>query len=140
MRTLFTLTAIAILILAAGTATAERYREDSNSQAMYTPENYVPDTHGITVLKISPQYLEIHQVNEAALEMEGKLLALLASAQEDDVVQQLVYRLERLNTDREIDILKIRIRYARLGGQFDLAMELRHEMLELIRQDLGQPM
>ncbi len=140
MRTLFTLTATVILIFAVGSATAETFREDQDQAVMYTPGTYIPDVHGITVLKIPPQYLEIHQVNEAAIEMESKLLARVASAQDDEVVAQLVRRLERLNTDREIDVLKIRIRYARLSGRFDLAIELRQEMLELIQKDISLPM
>lgn len=140
MRTLTTLTAITILILAAGLATAETVRQDYDQQAVYSPRTHIPELQGLTTLTVSPQYLEIYRINEASVALEGQLLTQLAAAQDDDVVQQLVYRLERIQTDRDLNILKVRVRYARLEGRYDLAFQLRQEMLELIQKDISPPM
>lgn len=80
-------------------------------------------------------YLEIHRINEASATAESDLLARLAASQDETEVLRLVHRLQRLDTDRQIDVLKIRVRYARLEGRHELAFRLRQEVLQLMQKD-----
>ena len=137
MRTLLTLTVVAILVFVAGSAMAENQRPESGQMTNYEPKIPVLATFGHATLKLSQKYLDIHRINLEATEAERNLLAELAAAQDDDLVQRLVYRLERLDTNRQIDVLKVRIHYARLEGRHDQAFSLRREILELIKSDIA---
>ena len=144
MRTLKTLQVglvlIFVLVLGTAAAFAETFREQTNQQTSLQSRDFLREIRGATTLKLPPQFLEIYRINEAAVAEEGRLLKLLAASQDEEVVQQLVFRLSRLNADREIDILKVRINYAQIGGRYALVFELRREMVELLTRQMGQPM
>ncbi len=137
MRTLLTLTVVGILILSVGSALAENKRPESGQMTVYQPQVPSLASHGRATLKISQMYLDIHRINLDATARERDLLAELALAQDDDLVNRLVYRLERLDTNRQIDVLKIRVRYARLAGRYDEAFTLRREILDLMKADIA---
>lgn len=137
MRTLLTLTVIGILVFVAGSALAENHRPDSGQMTNYELQVPALASDGHAMLKLSQMYLDIHRINLEATEAESNLLAELAAAQDDDLVQRLVYRLERLDTNRQIDVLKVRIHYARLEGRYDQAFGLRREILELMKSDIA---
>lgn len=134
MRTLPILMVVGILILAVGTAVAENPRQTNDPTAAYETQNPVLETRGHATLQLSPMFLEIHRINEETLATEQELLNRLALSQDELEVQRLVSRLERLDTERQLSVLKVRIRYARLEGRYDLAFRLRQEMLQLTQQ------
>jgi len=140
MRTLSTLTVVVILILAAGSASAENFRQDYNKMDTYMPPDNIPASSGRAALHLSPMYLEIHRINEATTESERKLLVKLAASQDEDEVMQIVYRLERLETERQIDVLKVKIRYSKISGQYDQAFRLQRELLMILQRDQAPPM
>jgi len=137
MRTLLTLTVGGILILSVGSALAESKRPESGQMTVYQPQ--VPDlaSRGHATLKLSQMYLDIHRINLDATTQERELLAELALAQDEDLVNRLVYRLERLDVNRQIDVLKVRVRYARLSGRYDEVFALRREILDLVKADIA---
>ncbi len=137
MRTLPTLTVVGILVFVAGSAIAENHRLEPGQRTIYELKVPALASHGHATLKLSQMYLDIHRINLEATEAECNLLAEVAAAQDDDQVQRLVYRLERLDTNRQIDVLKVRIHYARLEGRHDLAFSLRREILELMKSDIA---
>ncbi|MDX2475390.1 MAG: hypothetical protein QNL91_16970 [Candidatus Krumholzibacteria bacterium] len=136
MRTLLTLTVVGILVFVAGSAIAENQWAEPGQRTVYELKVPALASHGHATLKLSQMYLDIHRINLEATEDECNLLAELAAAQDDDLVQRLVYRLERLDTNRQIDVLKVRIHYARLEGRHDQAFRLRREILELMKSDI----
>ncbi len=140
MRTLITLMVVGILILAAGLAQAENFREGYDTKAVYEPRDPLLEARGLVTLQLSPMYMEIYEVNKASTETEHDLLVRVAACQDEEEVMQLVYRLERLDTDRQIAVLKIRVRYARLEGRHDQAFRLRSEMLELLQRETASLM
>jgi len=135
MRTLSILMVVTVLILAVGTATAENFRQENDKVATYETQNQLLGSCGHATLKLSPMFLEIHQINETSLATEQELLTQLAACQDEHEVERLVARLERLDTDRQLSVLKIRVKYARLAGQYDLAFRLRQDILRLMQQE-----
>jgi len=135
MRTLLTLTVVGILILAAGSVFAESHRQEFDQMAAYELRDALLDAQGHATLKLSPMYLEIHGINQAATLAEGELLAQLAACQDEGEVMLLVTRLERLDTSRQIDVLKVRMHYARLEGRHEMAFEIRDEITRLLEKE-----
>jgi hypothetical protein len=131
---------VGILVFSAGAASAADLRQEKDKMGTHLPQNPLLEAQGHATLTLSPMYLEIHDLTQATTAAREELLAHLAAAQEEAEVQQLVYKLERLNTDQMLDVLKIRIRYARLEGRYDLAYRLRLEMLELMQRDADRLM
>ncbi len=137
MRTLQTLTVVGILIFAAGSATAEGFRQDSDQMAMYQTRDPLGPGHGPTTLKLSPMFLEIYRINNAAIATEQELLSRLALTQDEKEVESFVYRLERLDIERQLSVLKVRVKYAKLEGRYDLAFRLREGIVQLLERDAG---
>ena len=137
MRTLLTLTVVGVLVLTAGSAMSENQWLEPGQMTVYQPQVPMLASRGHATLKLSQMYLDIHRINLDATEAERSLLAELAAAQDDDLVRRLVYRLERLDTNRQLDVLKIRVHYARLEGRYDQAFALRREILELMKSDIA---
>jgi len=140
MRSLITLMVVGILILATGTAMAENFRQDTDQMAAYENRNPLLDGRGHATLKLSPMFLEIHRINEKAAATEQELLNRLVATQDEHEVQQLVFRLEQLDTDRQLSVLKVRVKYARLEGRYDLAFQLRQERLRLLQREISPMM
>lgn len=137
MRTLFLILIVAVLTLAAGSVAAEPARALESRQPLLEPRNPSVEARGHTMLTLSPLFLDIHRINEEAGAAERALLTELAGSQDEERVLQLVSRLQRIETDRQIAIFKVRIRYARQEGRYDLASELRHRMVLLLQDSLA---
>ncbi len=140
MRTLLTLMVVGILILAAGTAMAENFRQETDQMATYQTQNPLLEGQGHATLTLSPMFLEIHAINEATVKTEQDLLTRLAASQDELEVQRLVHRLERLDTERQLRVLKVRLKFARLEGRYDLAFSLRQEILQLLQRETDSVM
>jgi len=134
MRTLLTLLMVTMLLLVAGSVAAESRGRLDGRQTMYEPRNPLLDARGHTTLTLSPLILEIHRLNAESTAAQRDLLVELAATQDEERVLRLVSRLERLETDRQVAILKVRIRHARQVGLYDLAFELRHQMVLLLQR------
>ena len=134
MRIHLTLLTLAIVIVAAAAATAKPLRPLNGARNQFEPRNPLLEARGQAALTLSPLALEILRINEESAAAERELLAKLSATQDEDRVAQLVSRLQRLETDRLIAIFKVRIRHARRGGRYDLAFELRHQMLLLLQR------
>lgn len=130
MRILLIIVPIVLLAasMAAGAHPAELASNTDSFQ--YNPrETGAP---GITTLMPSPMYLEIQKVLDQAGEIEQHLLTELAMATEDAEVERIIYRIERLDVDRTLAILKIQARYARLEGRWNLEYQLRIRIMEVL--------
>ncbi|MCB1183322.1 hypothetical protein KDM41_07800 [bacterium] len=140
MRFLIPLVVVCMVLLAVTPAVAESYREEGLPAFVPDPQDPLQVPRGIAVLQLSPMFLEIHGINEASVAVENALLAELAAATDEAEVERLVLRLAALDIDRQLSVLKVRIRYARLEGRFDEAFRLRQEMLQLLQNGNGPPM
>ena len=135
MRTLFTL-AVGFILLLAMTASAE---VPQNPQTVSNAvQNYLVDGghSGHAVLQLSPIYLEIQQILDTTKATEERLLEELAEATEEDDAARIIRRIERLEVDRDLSILKIQARYARLDGRWDLEYQLRARILEVLESEV----
>jgi len=136
MRTLTTQMVVAVLILAAGAAFAEpRGEPDGNIQDTFRAPNQLRGSPGHSLLKLSPMFLEIHAVIEEANKTEADLLAQLAVTEDNDTAVRLIQRLQRLDADRKIDVLRVELRYAQLAGNYSKIFRLRQDLLELMREN-----
>ena len=59
----------------------------------------------------------------------------LAAATEDEEVQRIISRIERLEMDRTLAILKIQAHYARLEGDWNREYRLRTRILEILENE-----
>ena len=136
MRILHTLVFAIVLALAASAAGAADLPRQSGSVASFQDNSHVMGSPGITVLQLSPMYVEIQQVLDQAGETEQLLLKELAAATEDEDVKRIIYRIERLEVDRTLAILKIQARYAQLEGRWNLEYRLRARIMEVLEHDV----
>ena len=132
MRILITLALVSVLVLAVSTVSAADLPQQSGSAASFQDNSRFMGSPGVTTLKLSPMYLEIQQVLDQAGETEQLLLAELAASTEDKEVERIIHRIERLEVDRTLIILKIQTRYARMEGRWDLERILRARIMEIL--------
>ncbi len=132
MRILITIALASVLVLAVSTAGAANLPQQSGSTATFRDNSRLMGSPGVTTLQLSPMYLEIQQVLDQAGETEQLLLAELAASTEDKEVERIIHRIERLEVDRTLIILKIQIRYARMDGRWDLERSLRARIIEIL--------
>ena len=132
MRILTTVALISILVLAVSTVGAADLPQQSSSAASFQDKSRLMSSPGVTTLKLSPMYLEIQQVLDQAGETEQLLLAELAASTEDAEVERIINRIERLEVDRTLIILKIQARYARMEGRWDLERSFRARIMEIL--------
>ena len=137
MRHLLTLIVVGILIVSAGSAVAENFRQGYDKSIAQELQDPLLARRGHATLTLSPMYLEIHGINEAAKLAEAELLALVVASTDEGEVLRLVHSLQRLDTDRQIDILKVQIRYAQMGGRHELVFRLRKDVLQLLQTDVA---
>ena len=69
-------------------------------------------------------------------EREDELLDALLAATDEKQTDRLIQRLERLDTDRELALLKVQARYARLDRRFDLEKEIKGKILKILNTEL----
>jgi len=136
MRILITLASATVLVLAASAAGAAGLPPQSGSAASFQDNSHVMGNPGITVLQLSPMYVEIQQVLDQAGQTEQLLLKELVTATEDEDVERIVHRIKRLEVDRTLAILKIQARYARLEGRWDLNYRLRARIRAILENEI----
>lgn len=124
-----------VLLLVAGSVAAEPTGQVDGRQTMYEPRNPLLESRGNAPLTLSPLILEIQRINEESATTQRELLAELAATHDEQSVLRLVSRLERLETERQVAIFKVRILHARQVGRYDLAFELRHQMVLLLQRN-----
>ena len=132
MRILTTIALASVLVLAVSAAGAADLPQQSSSSASFQDNSRLMGSPGVTTLTLSPMYLEIQEVLDQAGETEQLLLAELAASTEDKEVERIIHRIERLEVDRTLIILKIQIRYARMDGRWDLERSLRARVMEIL--------
>ena len=136
MRILLTIALATVLVLAASAAGAADFPQQSSSARSFQDNPLVMGNRGITVLQLSPMYVEIQQVLDQAGETEQLLLKELATATEDEDVKRIIHRIESLEVNRTLAILKIQARYARLEGRWDLEFRLRTRNMEVLEHEV----
>ena len=124
------------LALVQGAALADGFNPCSNQD----PAQYVqPDlsaARGLTILTVSPLYLEIKGVIERSHDQVQSLLKELAATTDPGVADELVSRIERAEFEQQVCILKIQVKYAHQAGMYDLARSLQERIVELLEQDV----
>lgn len=132
MRILITIALISVLVLAVSTVGAADLPQQSSNAASFQDKSSLMGSPGVTTLQLSPMYLEIQQVLDQAGETEQLLLVELAASTEDKEVERIINRIERLEVDRTLIILKIQARYARMEGRWDLERNFRARIMEIL--------
>ena len=135
MRILNTIVSVTVLALSASVAGAADLPPQAGNTASYQDNLRITGSPGITTLQLSPMYVEIQQVLDQAGETEQVLLKELAAAEKDEDVQRIIYRIERLEVDRSLAILKIQARNARLEGRWNLEYKLRTRIMEILENE-----
>jgi len=134
MRTLITQLVVGMLLMGVGGAiAAQRPHLVGDENLNFRGPRPVLAGQGHAMLTLSPMFLEIQAIFEASAELEHKLLDQLASAKNNEIAVRLVQRLQRIDIDRQLDVLRVRLRYAQSVGQYDQIYRLRQEILELMR-------
>ena len=136
MKTLIALTA-AIILLTAATATLAKDRNDPNRDQTRQIEQVIFREKSNATLAGSTYYRDIQLVIEQSNQTEQSLLAALQTANDELEVTRLVNRLERLEVDRELGVLKVQARYAHNAGMFDLEMKIRERILDILEENSG---
>jgi len=136
MRILITLTLTIILALAISMAHAAHLPQQSGTTTSLETNSYTAGSPGVTTLQLSPMYVEIQQVLDLSGQTEQLLLKELAGATEDREVERIVRRIQRLELDREVEILKIQARYARMEGRWNLDFQLRTRIMEILDNEI----
>jgi hypothetical protein len=132
MRILLITILASIVLLAASMAAGAHPADFASNTPDFHGHAGDPGTSGVTTLMPSPMYVEIQMVLDQAGKTEQLLLTELAASAEDEDVQRIIRRIERLDVDKALAILKIQARYARLGGRWDLDYRLRIQIMELL--------
>ncbi len=136
MRNLTIIATLILLILAAGVFAAEKPL--SNSQTDIPQRMILPPTHThITVLRLDPMHMEIATIIKDMRVREDKLLNDLLTATDEEQSNRIIRRIERLDTDRELALLKVQARYARLDQRYDLEREIKGKILKILQNDLA---
>ena len=136
MRILITLTLTISLVLVISMAHAAHPGQQSGNPASLEPNSHTTGSPGVTTLQLSLMYVEIQQVLDQAGETERLLLRELEASTEDQDVQRSIRRITRLEMDREVEILKIQARYARLEGRWNLDYWLRSRIMEILENEI----
>ena len=134
MRTLTLLGTLILGLAFAGAALGESGpRGEVVSEAASGTRVSLPSA---THLRLSPLFIEILAIEERARETEVFLLEELAGTADAAEAARIVRSLERLNTQKHLDILETRMVHARRTGHDDLALRLRNEIVAIMT---GEP-
>jgi hypothetical protein len=129
-------TLFAIMILATGIFAADNPPIPSSAAIQQDIGIPMPST-GYTVLEINPMQRELEEVLMRMKDREELLIKELISATDDKQTEQIIRRIEKLDVDRELALLKVKARYARLSGRFDLEKEIKNRILVVLTSDLA---
>ena len=135
MRILISLAFAIVLVLAASVAGAADLPQSSSNSASYQDNSHILGSPGVTSLKLSPIYEEIQAVLDQFGKTEQLLLKELAAATEDEEVERIIHRIDRLEVDSTLAILRIQIRYAQSEGSWDVVYRLRSRITEILENE-----
>ncbi len=135
MRILISFAFATVLVLAASVACTADLPQQSGNSVSFQDNSHVLGSPGITTLQLSSMYVEIQVVLDQADKTEQLLLKELAAATEDDDVERIIHRIERLEVDRTLTILNIQVRYARSEGSWDVVYRLRARITEILENE-----
>ncbi len=135
MRILISLAFAVVLVLAAPVAGAADLTPSSGNSASFQDNSHILGSPGVTTLKLSRMYVEIQAVIDQAGKTEQLLLKELAAATEDEEVERIIHRIDRLEMDSTLAILEIQIRYARSVGSWDVVYRLRSRITEILENE-----
>ena len=130
MRILTLWTVLILTVILTGAALGEAAPRSGGDPAVVFEPAPVAGPNA-THLKLSPLFLEILAIDETYRTTELFLLNELAAVTDPVEAGRIVRSLERLEMDRNLKILRTRMRHARLNGRFDLAARLKREIITL---------
>lgn len=107
---------------------AEEYVSGPREVVLDRPGQDLPSSLPFAVLTLSSIHEEIRLVKEKTAEEVQQLLGRLASATTEEEAVALVRRIEQVEFDQTLSILKIQIKHARKAGQFELVRRLEKEV------------
>jgi len=120
-----------LMLIACGALAA-----DAPKTSLPTPpsplKEYQEPLSCLTVLKCDPMLEEIHWIKMARIVQEEDLLDDLAKAKTSRESNRIIQELNQLDYNQELDILLVQMRYARIDGQYDLAREIKGEIVALL--------
>ncbi len=133
------LTILCILTLAfsAAVATAMENPPVPNPTPVSRPSGFSLPDQGFSGLETSSQHREIQAILSQIKIQEDKLLHELLVADDDQQIERIIRRIERLDVDRELAILKAKARFARLNGRFDLERKYKGRILDILTSELA---
>lgn len=135
MRRPITLTILAaVLILSAGTTLAKDPKIQQDSPQTAQVPRPLP-TRGLAMLQPHPMLVEMQTILREARQKEDDLLKALQAATTEKEMNLALVRLERLDTDKELALLKVQAKYARKLGRYELEREIRHKIVGLLTAD-----
>ncbi len=135
MKHLTTLMILTLLFLAAGVLAAEKPLPNNLPTISQEVPRY-PVPVSMTFLRLDPMLEEMEIILKEMREREDELLDALLAATDEKQTDRLIQRLERLDTDRELALLKVQARYARLDRRFDLEKEIKGKILKILNTEL----
>ena len=135
MRILISLAFATVLVLTASAAGAADLPQSSGNSASFQDNSHIFASPGLTTLQLSNMYVEIQAVLDQADKKEKLLLKELAAATEDEEVERIINRIDRLEVDSTLVILKIQVRYARSEGSWDAVYRLRARITEILENE-----
>lgn len=136
MKHLTIMTTLILLILATGVSAAEKPLP--NQQSVIPPEVPVQQLYSSTTfLRLDPMLDEITTILKTMRIREDALLVELQNSTDERQTDRIIHRIKTLDTDRELALLKVQARYARLDGRFDLEREIKARILKILDNELA---
>lgn len=80
---------------------------------------------------------EIEIIKKTMLAREDSLLTALTEAQTESQSNRIIQQITQLDVERELSILKVQMRFARLDGRLDLEREIRGLIASLVNTELA---
>jgi len=136
MKHLTILATLILLILAAGVFAAEKPLHNQQASVLPVEPMRLPYP-SMTFLKLEPMMEELEIILKEMRVREDKLLKELVAATDEEQADRIIHSIMRLDTDRELALLKVQARFARLSGRFQLEREIKGEILKILNADLA---
>jgi len=136
MKTLMTITTVFLLILAVCVFAAETPPTPQNIPTVEKIVSAMPAA-GLTVLKLDPMTEEIVLIRKNMLDREEALLTKLFQAQTELQSERVLQQINQLDMERELAILRVQMRYARIDGRFDLEREIKEKIVSMVNNDMA---
>ncbi len=136
MKTLTALTTVLLIILTFGAFAADIPQTSQTMPTTFKTGSTLPLT-GFTVLRLDPMTEEIEIIKKAMLAREDSLLTELFEAQTELQSNRVLQQINQLDMDRELAILRVQMRFARLDGRFDLEREIKSRIVTIVTAELN---